>query len=90
MNLSLTGIISWCVFGLVVGAIARFLMPGRQHMGLAMTIVLGIAGSFAGGFISSLVSGDTDNLVNRSGWIMSIIGALVVLFAYSHLAKPKA
>ncbi len=88
--MTLTAILSWCVFGLVVGAVARFLMPGRQHMGLLLTIGLGIVGSFAGGFISSLLSGHTDNLVNPSGWIMSIIGALVVLFAYSHLAKPKA
>ena len=89
MHLSLGGIISWCVFGLVIGAIARFLMPGRQHMGLLMTMVLGIVGSFAGGFISSLFSGSSDWSANPGGWIMSIIGALVVLFVYSHIAKPK-
>jgi len=89
MNLSLTGIISWCVFGLVVGAVARFLMPGRQHMGLFLTMILGIVGSFAGGFIASLFSGKTDGWMNPAGWIMSIVGALIVLYLYSHLAKPK-
>ena len=88
--MTVTGIIGWCVFGLIVGAIARFLMPGRQHMSWLMTMVLGIVGSFAGGFIGSLVSGKTDSLTNPAGWVMSIVGALVVLFIYSKLAKPKA
>jgi uncharacterized membrane protein YeaQ/YmgE (transglycosylase-associated protein family) len=89
MHLTLGGIIGWCVFGLVIGAIARFLMPGRQHMGILMTIVLGIVGSFAGGLIASLFSGSSDWSANPAGWIMSIVGALVVLFVYSHIAKPK-
>ena len=90
MNLSLMGIISWCVFGLVIGAIARFLMPGRQNMGLFLTMVLGIVGSFAGGFLSSLIFGGSDNLVNPAGWIMSIVGALIVLFIYGKIGKGKA
>ncbi len=85
--MSITGIISWCVFGLIVGAIARLLMPGRQNMGLLLTIALGIAGSFAGGAISSVLFGRSDSLINPAGWIMSIIGAMIVLFAYSKLAK---
>jgi len=89
MNISLFGIIGWCIFGLVVGVIARFLMPGRQHMGLLLTMVLGIIGSFAGGFISAALFGGSESLVNPSGWIMSIVGALVVLFAYSKLAKAS-
>jgi len=89
MHLTLGGIIGWCVFGLIIGAIARFLMPGRQHMGLLMTMVLGIVGSFAGGFISSNFSGSSDWQTNPAGWIMSIVGALLVLFVYSKVAKPK-
>jgi uncharacterized membrane protein YeaQ/YmgE (transglycosylase-associated protein family) len=89
MNLSISEILSWCVFGLVVGLIARFLMPGRQHMGLLMTMVLGIVGSFAGGFIASIFSGGAHVSMNPSGWIMSIVGALVVLFIYSKVARPK-
>jgi len=89
MNLSLMGVIGWCVFGLIVGAIARFLMPGRQQMSMLVTMALGIVGSFAGGFISTLLFGGSDSLVNPAGWIMSVVGALIVLFAYGKFAKAK-
>lgn len=83
----LWAIIGWAVFGLVVGAIARFVMPGRQSMSLLMTSLLGIAGSFVGGFLSSLLSGGGIALDRPSNWIGSIIGALVLLFGYSWLQK---
>ena len=50
-------IIGWIIFGLIVGAIARFLMPGTQSMGMIMTILIGVAGSFVGGYLGSLTSG---------------------------------
>ncbi len=50
-------ILGWIVFGLVVGAIARLLMPGRQPLGIIVTILLGIAGSFVGGWIGTLLHG---------------------------------
>lgn len=90
MSLSLMAVIGWCVFGLIVGAIARFLMPGQQQMSWLLTMVLGIVGSFAGGFISSLIFGNADSLVNPAGWIMSVVGALIVLFVYGKIAKAKA
>lgn len=90
MNLSLTGVIGWCVFGLIVGAISRFLMSGRQNIGWFLTMALGIIGSFAGGFLSSLIFGSADNLVNPAGWIMSIVGAMIVLFIYGKISKVKA
>ena len=85
--MTITGIISWCFFGLIVGALARLFMPGRQTMSILLTIVLGVVGSFAGGAISSLLFGSSESLINPAGWIMSIIGALIVLFAYTKLAK---
>lgn len=72
-------IIMFIVFGLLVGFIARALMPGRQSMGWMMTAVLGVVGSFVGGFLVSLI---TDNRVtdfNTAGLIGSVVGALVVL-----------
>lgn len=87
MGLTVMGVVGWCLFGLIVGLIAKFVMPAQQQMGMLMTIGLGIAGSFAGGFISSLVFGHADNLVNPSGWIMSVLGAVLLLFAYGKLAK---
>jgi len=74
-------LLSWAVFGLVVGAIARFLYPGRQPMSLLMTMVLGIVGSFVGGFISYLFGYDPqDGALQGAGWIMSILGAIIVVW----------
>ncbi len=84
----MVGVISWIVFGLVIGAIARLIMPGRQAMGWIMTILLGVIGSFAGGVLSTLIFGG-GGFVRPSGWIMSIIGALIVLFAYSRFVLKK-
>ena len=89
MNLSVMDVIGWCVFGLLVGAIARFLMPGRQSMSWLLTMVLGIVGSFAGGFISSLIFRSSESLMNPAGWIMSIVGALIVLFIYGKISGAK-
>jgi uncharacterized membrane protein YeaQ/YmgE (transglycosylase-associated protein family) len=74
-------LLSWAVFGLVIGAIARFLYPGRQPMSLLMTMVLGIVGSFLGGFISWMFGFRPEEGAFRDGgFIMSIIGALVVVW----------
>jgi uncharacterized membrane protein YeaQ/YmgE (transglycosylase-associated protein family) len=73
------------VVGIVVGAIARFIMPGAEHMGLFMTGVLGIVGSFVGGGIARIFSKPADGaLVDPAGIILSVIGALVLLFAWNH------
>jgi uncharacterized membrane protein YeaQ/YmgE (transglycosylase-associated protein family) len=75
-------ILGWLLFGLIVGAIAKFLMPGRDPGGWIVTILLGVAGSFVGGFIAqALTRGDQDG-ARTAGWIGSIIGAMVLLFIY--------
>jgi uncharacterized membrane protein YeaQ/YmgE (transglycosylase-associated protein family) len=74
-------ILSWALFGLVVGAIARLLYPGRQAMGMLATMALGVIGSLLGGLISWAIVGDEGGPFNGAGWIMSIIGALVVVWA---------
>jgi uncharacterized membrane protein YeaQ/YmgE (transglycosylase-associated protein family) len=79
-------IIMFLVFGLVVGLLARALMPGRQSMGFGMTAVLGVVGSFVGGFLVSLV---TDNRVtdfNTAGMIGSIVGAMLTLLIVGRFA----
>jgi len=74
-------IISWAVFGLVIGLIARMLYPGRQPMGFIATMILGIVGSLLGGFISYAFGFHPDEGAFRgAGWIMSIVGALVVVW----------
>src|SRR5687768_14588939 len=67
------------VFGLVVGLLARALLPGRQSMGLIMTTVLGVIGSFLGGFVGSLISGDEVTRLHPAGIIGSVVGAIIVL-----------
>ncbi len=71
------------IIGIVVGALARFIMPGAQHMGIIMTGVLGIVGSFVGGFIMRLIKKPPEgSVVQPAGIIMSVIGALIVLFIW--------
>jgi len=74
------------IVGIVIGAIARFIMPGAQHMGLIMTGILGIVGSFVGGFMARLFSKPPEGSpIHPAGIIMSVIGALVVLFLWEKL-----
>ena len=74
-------IIWLCVIGLIIGAIARLLLPGRDNIGILGTIALGILGSFAGGFLGNLIEYHTANVhtFHATGLIGSVIGALVLL-----------
>jgi uncharacterized membrane protein YeaQ/YmgE (transglycosylase-associated protein family) len=88
--MSVGALLSWVVCGLIVGLIARALLPGRQSMGLLMTMVLGIVGAVVGGFLYSLVQGAPSEPFSLSGnawhgWIVAIIGAVVVLWGYVSL-----
>ena len=75
------------IIGLIVGAIARWIMPGTENMGIFMTGLLGIAGSFVGGFIARIFSKPADgSVVHPAGIILSVIGALVLLWAWSRFA----
>lgn len=77
-------IISLLVIGLIAGFIARAVVPGRQHMGIGATILLGIIGSFVGGFLAYLIfhKDSMDGFFQPSGIIGSIIGAIIVLIIY--------
>jgi uncharacterized membrane protein YeaQ/YmgE (transglycosylase-associated protein family) len=74
-------IIVLLIIGLIAGAIARLLVPGRDPMGLIGTILLGVAGSFIGGFVSTLVEYHTlsVNAFHATGIIWSIVGAIILL-----------
>jgi uncharacterized membrane protein YeaQ/YmgE (transglycosylase-associated protein family) len=75
------------VVGIVVGAIARFILPGAQNMGILMTGVLGIVGSFAGGFIARIFSRPPEGTpFHPAGILLSIVGAVIVLWAWNHFA----
>jgi len=74
------GLLAFILFGLVIGLIARAVMPGRQSMGLVATALLGMAGSFVGGLIGSVIYGGPVLAFHSSGIIGSLIGALLVMF----------
>ena len=82
-------IISLIVIGLIAGAVARLLIPGRQDVGVLMTIVLGIIGSFVGGFLGYLIfHKDAHNgFFQLSGITGSIMGAVIVLLIYTRVGQ---
>ncbi|MEX2307873.1 MAG: GlsB/YeaQ/YmgE family stress response membrane protein [Pirellulales bacterium] len=85
------GVIAFILFGLVVGLIARALMPGRQPIGFILTALLGMAGSFVGGYIGHLISGNEGNLEASDpyNWIGAILGTLLLLFIYGMVAGRR-
>ncbi|RYE93325.1 MAG: GlsB/YeaQ/YmgE family stress response membrane protein [Myxococcales bacterium] len=84
------GIILFLVFGLVVGFLARAIMPGRQSMSLPMTAGLGVVGSFVGGAIGSMLSGRSLMEFNTSGIIGSVLGALAVMLIVGFAGGRRA
>lgn len=84
-------IILWIVFGIVVGAIAKMIMPGKQEMGWLMTSALGIVGSFVGGFVANTFfggGGTTDaDMFHFWPLVFSVLGALIVLWIYGKIVK---
>jgi uncharacterized membrane protein YeaQ/YmgE (transglycosylase-associated protein family) len=77
------GFIWWLIIGLIAGALARLIMPGRDPMGIIATIVLGIVGSILGGLVSMAIwRNDPDTGFHPAGLLLSIVGAIVVLWIY--------
>jgi uncharacterized membrane protein YeaQ/YmgE (transglycosylase-associated protein family) len=76
----MTGVLGWIVFGVIVGAIAKLIMPGRDPGGIIVTMLLGIVGALLGGFVGRAIG--MYGPESQAGWIMSIIGAIVVLAIY--------
>jgi uncharacterized membrane protein YeaQ/YmgE (transglycosylase-associated protein family) len=81
-------VLGWIVFGLVVGVIAKLLMPGRDPGGFIITIALGIVGAMLGGFIGRAMGFYGPN--QPAGFIMSILGAVVLLIAYRMMMRRTA
>jgi uncharacterized membrane protein YeaQ/YmgE (transglycosylase-associated protein family) len=82
------GIIGWIVFGLIVGAIAKLLMPGRDPGGIIVTMLLGIAGAVAGGFIGRALGWYGPN--DAAGFLMSLFGAVILLWIYRMIVGRSA
>ncbi|QCX53541.1 GlsB/YeaQ/YmgE family stress response membrane protein [Elizabethkingia sp. JS20170427COW] len=80
--------IGWIIFGLIAGAIAKALRPGADPGGWLITIILGILGSIVGGWIGSLLGiVKSDSFWSPMNWILSIVGAIVLLFIYAKVSK---
>jgi uncharacterized membrane protein YeaQ/YmgE (transglycosylase-associated protein family) len=82
-------ILSWIVFGIVVGIIAKLLMPGKDPGGIVVTMLLGIAGSLIGGFIGRAFTGGSPGQSAGAGYIMSIIGAIILLAIYRMMVRRR-
>lgn len=85
----MVNIIAWIVFGLIAGAIAKFLKPGPDDGGWMTTIIIGIIGSMLGGFLGRVFfgAGVNNNIFNFYSLIMSVIGSILVLYAFSAMSK---
>ena len=73
-------IIGWIVFGLIVGIVAKFLMPGRDPGGFVITALIGIAGAVVGGFMGRVIGLYSDG--DAVGFVMAVIGSIILLAAY--------
>jgi uncharacterized membrane protein YeaQ/YmgE (transglycosylase-associated protein family) len=78
-------IISLIVIGLIAGAIARLVIPGKQDLSIPMTILIGIIGSFIGGFLGYLIFHHDSGFFQPSGIIGSVIGAIIVLLIWTRI-----
>jgi uncharacterized membrane protein YeaQ/YmgE (transglycosylase-associated protein family) len=83
------GICSWIVFGFIVGLIARFIMPGKQSMGLIRTTLLGVGGSFVGGVLAALIWGGNWRSPSPAGFIGAILGAVVLLIIFEAMSSRR-
>jgi len=75
----------YVIAGLVIGLLARLLLPGRQHMGILMTIVLGVVSALIGGYLWELIFSN-----HGIAWIGSVIVAVVILWAYERIAASRS
>ena len=85
------GILGWIVLGLVAGAIAKAILPGRQGGGWVITLVLGVVGAILGGWIGSLIfGGGLGDFFDLRTWLLAILGAIIVLLIYGAIAGRRS
>lgn len=83
------GIISWIFLGLVAGALAKFIMPGKDPGGCLITVVLGVVGAMVGGFLGTFVGLGKIESFDLGGIFIATVGAIVVLFVWRLIQKKK-
>ena len=83
------GFIAWIVLGLIAGAIAKAIMPGRDPGGVIVTILIGIGGAFSGGFLGNMITGSGVSGLNLWSIILSIVGAMILLWIYRMTTRGR-
>jgi len=82
------GIIGWIILGLIAGAIARAILPGRQRGGWVVTLILGVVGALLGGFLASAFFGVAmGGFFDIRTWVIAILGSIVVLLIYGLVTR---
>jgi uncharacterized membrane protein YeaQ/YmgE (transglycosylase-associated protein family) len=84
-GVTLGQIVGFLIAGLIIGALARLIVPGKQHMGILVTIALGIVAAIIGGLIWNALFPSNDGIA----WIGALIVAVVLVAAYSRFASPR-
>lgn len=85
------GILGWIVLGLIIGALAKLVMPGRDPGGIIVTILIGIVGSLLGGFIGSkLFGGGLGGFFDLRTWVLGLVGSLILLLIYRVVVGRRA
>lgn len=79
------GILSWIILGLIAGALAKLIMPGKDGGGFFLTMGLGIAGAFVGGWLGSLVGLGSMSGLNLGSIVTATVGAFIILFIYKQI-----
>jgi uncharacterized membrane protein YeaQ/YmgE (transglycosylase-associated protein family) len=81
------GILSWIVFGLIAGVLAKWIMPGDDPGGIIVTILIGVAGAFVGGYVGTLLGIGTVNGFDLRSFFIAVLGALILLAGYRMIKK---
>jgi uncharacterized membrane protein YeaQ/YmgE (transglycosylase-associated protein family) len=78
------GVIGTIIVGFIVGLLARYFFPGTVPLGFWLTVALGVGGSIVGGVVGSLIFRTPDGKFHPAGWILSIIGAMAIIWVYKN------
>ena len=85
------GFLAFLILGLIAGAIAKAILPGTQGGGWVITLVIGVVGAFLGGWIGSLIfGGGLGDYFDLRTWLLSILGAVIVLVIYGAVASRRS
>jgi uncharacterized membrane protein YeaQ/YmgE (transglycosylase-associated protein family) len=82
------GLLGWAIFGLIIGALAKLAMPGKDPGGIIVTMLIGIVGAVVAGYIGQAMGLYAEG--QPAGWIMSFLGALLLLFIYRLATRKTA